>query len=46
MLDSLKDLGYLYEYVRVGEEPEDVERMGNGRDGVLNVSCPQITWDE
>jgi hypothetical protein len=46
MLDSLKDLGYRYEYVRVGEEPDDVDRMGNGREGVLNVSCPQITWDE
>ena len=46
MLDALTKLGYVYEYVRVGEEPDDVDRMGEGRHGVLDISCPQITWDE
>ena len=46
MLDTLEDMGYAYEYVRVGEEPDDVDRMGEGRHGVLDISCPQITWDE
>ena len=46
MLDSLNDLGYVYEYVRIGEDPNDVHRMGDGEHYVLGVTNPQITWDE
>jgi hypothetical protein len=46
MLDSLEDMGYVYEYLRVGEEPDDIDRKGNGRNSVLDVTNPQIEWDE
>jgi hypothetical protein len=46
MLDSLEDMGYVYEYLRVGEEPDDIDRKGNGCNSVLDVTSPQIEWDE
>tara|TARA_R110000822_G_scaffold57443_3_gene144414 strand:- start:473 stop:841 length:369 start_codon:yes stop_codon:yes gene_type:complete len=46
MLEALTKLGYSYEYLRVGEEPDDIDREGNGCNGVLGVTNPQIEWDE
>ena len=44
MLDTLQDMGYDYEFVRVGEEPDDVVHSGNGNECVLSVSR-EITWE-
>lgn len=44
MLDMLQDMGYDYEFLRVGEDHDDVVHSGDGSDCVLNVQR-SIQWD-
>lgn len=43
MLDTLQDMGYDYEFVRVGEVFDDIVVSGNGSEGVLRTHR-EITW--
>lgn len=44
MLDTLEDMGYDCEFVRVGEAPDDTVVSGSGCEGVLRLHR-EITWE-
>ena len=44
MLESLSEMGYDHEFLRIGEESDDVECRGSGNDYVLRVHRA-IEWD-
>lgn len=44
MLDTLTDMGYEHEFVRVGEDSDDIADSGSGREGVLRIRR-EITWE-